>query len=1673
VQRGGINHDQALRLLDQRWHSPDTPAYDASKEGKLLIAMGDAWPSEFSVDAYNNHFNLAVSRASRSHLNPLDDSPASMELRSIWWGVFADPPVLSPYFTAAQEARAVTGQAKTTTAHRAAWHAAMSTSIATYVKAGVGKPVGGLARGQVAARYGGLYDTPGLEVDASAAAARPGAFPPGDGGGPPRNKPCARCPVRSDGQKVVHDRGFKCAAAAECTGCGSITHLHHSCWVLHGVPAGAKIPAGLHDEVSRLHRLHLEGKFDWMTTPTTLRWMDGARLKKGATAKSVAASFADAYGDEMEAEMAYIHSCGYQPLPSPEALPAPLPTPADYPGVVGGSVAATVSHGVGVSDVYRSMLAFDGIVGGHSASTPHVHRALHDHEWHSSHADCGSCGGDGGQQCDGCSASWCSCSGLVVPPPRGVPAPGPVTLPAPPPASPPTPFVPPTSAPRFAPTAHPGVETRMVAPAVVGGGGGSPHLLALPCIMRVVMWGLLVLMMVVPVWAWLVRTDHRLLDSACAVMATWSPRFYALLVLVWQYVMHLHCAVVGALPMATVAVGLLGVLAGDAVTTLVRSELAAAALALGAVRRNVMRVPQRVPWLALLMLGVMHMVQSAPPSLSVASPALNLPSVVSCSYSIGALTGGIVNASSPTRAMVGAMDARAASGGEGAPWAARLPYGTWVVDSGAELLIAGAFIYPNSTIVERRPDVSIKGVEGKLTPVDNVVRSMTRLPDGEYCMSEILVCDDFQIALWSTEYMACFGFSALLMPSGEPSVVRTPSGCNVTLEHRPYRIHAPCRKPTPLEFRTCASAVQPSAPSLPPPPSAARPPVPLLPPSPPLMRAPLLLGAPAEAVALAADGAAGAAAGSSAVAKAPLRDVTEAEAWLLHGSLMHAGWRTISETCRVRIPPMPRCPTCELTKSKRLPQPGHDIKSTFAGQLTHSDTWGPFCCALYWKGCRYIVVFVDDWSRVRLPVFCKDRTTSTLLSAYKVWHAFMTSLGCPPNGTWQSDGGPEYVSDEAFDFCDEHAIQRLLSVRYVPTGNGVAESAFRVYIPRSRAACRGSGAPKEAYALAYQHSLWLANRTWSKQLGGRPFDRVPSPPPASVEQFMDKPFGCRMWAHLPHVNVPHKMADTAREGCFMGMSEIYKGVVFYDPLTHDFDASIHARFDPGVMPMLDMTPPPSDPAPLPPSLPLPPLFVPSTVPVVAPVIPPVPALALPLPTPARPPVLAAPRGRPPARRPMFAPSLLLPAAPPQMPPLPQRILPPPPLLPPPPQLPPPPPAELAPRRAGSQWQQLRHDEQLRRAASTLADGPDTADSLSAIVAWLASTWHPPYVAASTASSAHGSTHVAVIIFSGVESPLPECLRARGARVIAVDVAVGGRLHDLTDVTPDGIGWHLRRAAQRGEVHSLHAAVPCETFSVSLDDSDMVRSWPDHSMGMPRLTHAKASKLFLSNSLVYFTIDLATDVYRTGGEVTIENPSPRMDMALPHVFWAAKAHHANLFRTPPMLEFAEATGSSEITLPLCACGMDMQKYVTVLATRGAARVLAPLHGLVCTHEGHTEHAYGLTTAGARGGLQSARYPYVFCVVLACAHLRLTSPGVDSSGTSPRIVPTSLGAVDKTGLPHMLTDTDHGVARSLTGWLFMFGGAAVSWAVRGQTLPSLSSAESELYGLRGVLGGGSLR
>ena len=83
-------------------------------------------------------------------------------------------------------------------------------------------------------------------------------------------------------------------------------------------------------------------------------------------------------------------------------------------------------------------------------------------------------------------------------------------------------------------------------------------------------------------------------------------------------------------------------------------------------------------------------------------------------------------------------------------WAADLPFGWWIVDSGADWSIAGAFIYAYSAVIQRLPNIWVRGVEGESTQVDAIVRIVAGLEGVDWLVQEVLVCDNFTVALWST-----------------------------------------------------------------------------------------------------------------------------------------------------------------------------------------------------------------------------------------------------------------------------------------------------------------------------------------------------------------------------------------------------------------------------------------------------------------------------------------------------------------------------------------------------------------------------------------------------------------------------------------------------------------------------------------------------------------------------------------------------------------------------------------------------------------------------------------------------------------------------------------------------------------------------------------------------------
>lgn len=1556
IDNAGIMIDQAMIILDRRWGSSPVPK-DVGLTARKLHSM--SWPTSVSVDAYLGFYNTVVSSASTIGMNPNDESDLSQQLRATWWYVFARPPVSSPYYSVAVEARTVTRQEELTLGHRELFRDAMVRAISNQVAAGAtsAKHTGRV----VGARYGALLpgevippDSLVVEEASTVRAAtavkvdenpRPSPF----GGSGFRR--CPKCPLQPDGGPTQHPSTFRCAKICECDVCHSDRHLSHACFIKHGVPHGVKLQADMLLEIRRLHTLYTSGSFDWSKTPTTLKWLLALRrTKQIPVAVNRAAATMKAGQDDEGSESSY-----YDELREADVLGCVDSMVGHIvPGMTASAVHISTESNVVVSDAYTAALA----------STR-------------------------GRPSAGVNAAISQ----VRSPEEPWPAEAPEDL-----------------LPREAEHLNAGIAPLTYGrrpPAVLRSGNETewqqenlsvrqqqptrgPHISfsyeRVYCVILLAVLAPVIAQLVYDGWRINVRelVWSKWQTSETYVLQAWGSALFAL----WACVMGIWRAIVGwcddpgfagqpGEAPSLIDVGLVRtneLLVDSASASRMTSSspgwgcdasyvlhvfLLGCVVLAGYVslKRGMQRLAPLRPWQGvLMMLAWFHKGQAATVSTAAGSPhvitqtspprRLQFTSaspgqlVVACSCSVAQLQG-----------VVPTLSAASALGQGGAGW----QDGQWVVDSGAELMIAGSFIYPMATVVLTRPEIFVKDVRGVLTRVDSVVRTVVQLPDGDHCVREVLVCDSFELALWSTEYMRHFGFAALLMEAGAVSSIRTPTGCLIPLSHRPYRVKAPCRVPTSLEFSGPAGAA--------------------------LRVDPHLRGA------FRTGGSAGGVSSYSAVARQtsdaatwPL--VSTKEAWRLHSAWLHTGWRSLAQSLRVRFPTMPPCDICRVTQSKRQSLGAQPVQATFAGQLTASDTWGPFMGALYFQGCRYIVVFVDVFSKVRYGVFCRDRTSATLIEAYKSYRAFMRCFGVNVCAEWLSDGGPEYVSEMAFDFCDEYAIRRLLSTRYEPRSNGVAESVFRVYVPRVRSAILAANLPKQLYALAFQYSLYLANRTFSRTIGCAPLERLPHPP--IIDHGRVHPFGCRVWAHQPDIDRADKLSPTARAGVFVGVSEVYKGYVVYYPETQEFESSIHCVFDDECMPFVDAAPPPEPGTPLPAPTPLPPVH--AREPVRAPLE--IPEVPLPEATPTgrRGPVTVDVDTRPgsPAVRQQGhqlqqqAPRRLFPEGPR----LQEGRVPLPPMVPP--------------------HHATRRDTRRAGSRASAEDRFRPGASLAIVTAWSVSGVYPSMVP----QLPDVGPPVVVVLFSGVERPgsLPDALRSRGASVVAIDTSIGGRVHDLLDQTPESIGWHLLRAAERGDVHALHVAIPCETFSVARADEDLVRSsaTPEFQMGLPGLPPSQAAAVFASNTLIFYSLDLAEAVVATGGEVTVENPAPRCDDSIPHVFWPAKSHHANLFHTLPLRQYQVATASVLIVFPQCACGSLVQKYTAVLATPAAAHVLAPLDGLVCTHGEHDEHAYGMTDEGVMGGLKSAQYPPMLSAVLACALLRLTPPGIDGSGASPLVV-----------------------------------------------------------------------
>lgn len=177
------------------------------------------------------------------------------------------------------------------------------------------------------------------------------------------------------------------------------------------------------------------------------------------------------------------------------------------------------------------------------------------------------------------------------------------------------------------------------------------------------------------------------------------------------------------------------------------------------------------------------------------------------------------------------------------------------------------------------------------------------------------------------------------------------------------------------------------------------------------------------------------------------------------------------------------CEVCKLAKATRLSSSSVRQRASSPFQLVHSDLIGPLTPLAYPGNERYIVTFLDDFSRFlyTYPILDKKKVHEAFAAFLRAVHMShpTAQIRC-----LRSDNGTEYQTVEFKTLLKSHNITWEPAPPYTPELNGVAERLNRDILEKIRALLLDSGFPARLWTFALHYASYLYNRTPKSALDG-------------------------------------------------------------------------------------------------------------------------------------------------------------------------------------------------------------------------------------------------------------------------------------------------------------------------------------------------------------------------------------------------------------------------------------------------------------------------------------------------------------------------------------------------------------------------------------------------------------
>ncbi|GKB54491.1 retrovirus-related pol polyprotein from transposon TNT 1-94 [Tanacetum coccineum] len=231
------------------------------------------------------------------------------------------------------------------------------------------------------------------------------------------------------------------------------------------------------------------------------------------------------------------------------------------------------------------------------------------------------------------------------------------------------------------------------------------------------------------------------------------------------------------------------------------------------------------------------------------------------------------------------------------------------------------------------------------------------------------------------------------------------------------------------------------------------------------------------------------------------------------------------------------------------------------------DLFGPFVIQSY-RGNRYTLVIVDDYSRYTWTRFLKDKT-----EAFDQFEIFskkvQNQLGCSIVSI-RTDHGREFDNEVQFgEFCNANGITYNISALRTPQSNSMVERKNRTLQEMSMTMLNEQSLPQKFWCNTVDTSTYILNRILIRAiLGKTPYELLRGRKPTLdyFRVFRIKCFILNTKDYLTRVD------PKSYECIFLGYSQNSKAYIILNKHTRKVEESLNVTFD--------ETPPPSKTSPL-------------------------------------------------------------------------------------------------------------------------------------------------------------------------------------------------------------------------------------------------------------------------------------------------------------------------------------------------------------------------------------------------------------------------------------------------------------------------------------------------------------